>query len=213
MRAASRATGQRPDFSLGIGSAAARGGEAPSRPGGFEVALEGPEIGQLDHGLGAVGRIAAGIQGEVHLIRDEADDDGGLVAEQFGFLDAGGEDALDFGAVAFAGLLARGDGAFECSVDMLREQGLERGAVAGGKGGDDGAEGGFHLVEEFGRVEIGGALDDLHQPRAEGGVGIGHRAAGSDGYGLALDDRALGEGGGGRRGLPFEADAFAEHAA
>ena len=193
-------------------SAAARGGEEPASARGFEVAFEGPEIGQFDHGLGAVGRVAVGVQREVHLVGDEADDDGRLIAQQLGVFDAGGDDALDFRAVALARLFAGGDGAVECFVHMRGEQGLEGGAVAPGEGGDDGAEGGFRLFEEFGRVEIGGALDDLHQALAERGLLVWHRAAGGDGLGLTLDDRALrGEGGG--WSLTLEPDALTQHAA
>ncbi len=193
-------------------SAAARGGETPATTRGFEVAFEGPEIGEFDHGLGAVGRVAAGIQGEVHLVGDEADDDGRLIVQQLGVFDAGGDDGFDVCAVALAGLFAGGDGAVERFVYMRGEQGLEGGAVARGEGGDDGAEGTLGLFEEFGRVEIGGALDDLHQALAERGLRVWYRAAGGDGLGLARDDRALRIEDGGLT-LTLEPDALTQHAA
>ncbi len=192
-----------------------RGGEAPGEVFALQVTLEGPEVDNFRDGLGADERVAGGVQAQVDLVRGELDDDGSLVADQLGVVDGGGEDGFDFGAMTLAGGLTGGDGALEGLVDAVAQQGFERGAVTGREGGDDHAEGGLGAGEEFGRVEAGVAVDDLHEAFAQSRAGVGDRAAGAGRESLAFDDGAVAEAGhlaGGNRRF-FEADAPAQDAA
>ena len=144
---------------LGCGAA----DQAPCWVGIGQVTLEGPDIGQFRHRFRTGNYRTITRLHQIDLIRYQAHGDFGNTATQLSGFNPAFLDIAQFSALRLTCSLTRGNRLIETGISLLRQKGLQGGAITTGKGLHNHAKGCFRPIQKTVRIKTAVPLLDLHQ--------------------------------------------------